>query len=49
MSLLGDGLERDRIRSGFTVGQIAWRLGNSPAEYRRLIAGETVQRARGAG
>ena len=31
--------------SGFTVGQVAWRLGNSPAEYRRLIAGEAVQRA----
>jgi len=33
-------VERDRIRMGFTVGQIAWRLGITPAEYQRIVAGE---------
>ena len=35
-------LERDRIRFGFTVGQVADRLGISPAKYRRLIAGAPI-------
>ena len=35
-------LERDRRRRGFTVGQVAWRLGISPAEYRSLEAGEPI-------
>jgi len=42
MSQLADLLERDRIRFGFTVGQVAYRLGISPAEYRRLVAGEPL-------
>jgi helix-turn-helix protein len=33
-------LEHDRKRSGFTVGQVAWRLGVSPAEYRELVDGD---------
>ena len=33
-------LERDRIRSGLTVGQLAWRLGVTPRTYRELEAGE---------
>jgi transcriptional regulator with XRE-family HTH domain len=32
-------LKRDRHRAGFTVGQVAWRLGVSPREYRELEAG----------
>ena len=39
---MADLLERDRLRSGFTVGQVAYRLGISPAEYRRLIAGAPI-------
>jgi transcriptional regulator with XRE-family HTH domain len=35
-----DMLERDRKRSGFSVGQLAWRLGVSPSDYRELEAGE---------
>jgi len=35
-------MERDRRRRGFTVGQVAWRLGISPAEYRLLEAGEAI-------
>jgi len=42
MSMLTDMLERDRIRFGFTVGQVAYRLGISPEEYRRLIADEPL-------
>ena len=44
-------LERDRIRFGFTVGQAAYRLGLTPAQYRELLedprwmAFETWQRA----
>jgi hypothetical protein len=34
-------LEKDP-RRGFTVGQVAWRLGISPAEYRLLEAGEPI-------
>ena len=44
MSMLGDHLERDRIRLGFTVGQIAWRLGITRAEYERIVAGEPIVR-----
>jgi transcriptional regulator with XRE-family HTH domain len=32
-------LREDRRRQGFTVGQVAWRLGISPAEYQALEAG----------
>ena len=32
-------LRRDRERFGFTVGQVAWRLGVNTAEYRELEAG----------
>jgi Helix-turn-helix domain len=32
-------LEVDRRRHGFTVGQVAWRLGVKPHEYRELEAG----------
>ena len=39
MSQVAGLLERDRIRFGFTVGQAAYRLGISPAQYRRLSAG----------
>ncbi len=35
-----DMLKRDRRRRGFTVGQVAWRLGVSVREYRELEAGE---------
>lgn len=33
-------LERDRERCGFTVGQVAWRLGVSVREYREIEAGD---------
>jgi hypothetical protein len=32
-------LRTDRVRRGFTVGQVAWRLGVKPQEYRELEAG----------
>jgi hypothetical protein len=32
-------LRRDRERNGFTVGQVAWRVGLTPQEYRELEAG----------
>lgn len=35
-------LERDRQRSGFTVGQVAWRFGVSVREYRELETGKRV-------
>ena len=35
-----DLLRRDRERRGFTVGQVAWRFGVKPQEYRKLEAGE---------
>ena len=35
-------LEQDRRRRGFTVGQVAWRLGVKPQEYRALEAGDAV-------
>jgi transcriptional regulator with XRE-family HTH domain len=34
-----DLLRRDRQRRGFTIGQVAWRLGVKPQEYRELEAG----------
>lgn len=33
-------LRRDLERLGFTVGQVAWRLGISPREYRELEDGD---------
>ena len=32
-------LEQDRRRRGFTIGQVAWRLGVKPQEYRELEDG----------
>jgi transcriptional regulator with XRE-family HTH domain len=34
-----DLLRTDRERQGFTIGQVAWRLGVKPQEYRELEAG----------
>jgi hypothetical protein len=31
-------LQEDRRPDGFTVGQVAWRLGVKPQEYRELEA-----------
>ena len=39
---LPDHLEADRKRTGFTVGQVAYRVGVSPAEYRRVIDGAPI-------
>jgi predicted transcriptional regulator len=39
MAMLPKMLEHDRRRAGWSVGQAAWRLGVSPAEYRELEAG----------
>jgi len=36
-----DLLKKDRQRHGFTVGQVAWGLGITSAEYRALEAGES--------
>ena len=33
-------LEDDRRRAGWSIGQVAWRLGVSLREYRELEAGE---------
>ena len=33
-------LGEDRRRSGLTVGQVPWRLGVSPTDYRELETGE---------
>jgi hypothetical protein len=33
-------LEHDRLANGFSVRQVAWRLGISRAEYHELVAGE---------
>jgi predicted transcriptional regulator len=33
-------LEEDRRRAGWSMGQVAWRLGVSVHEYRELEAGE---------
>ena len=32
-------LERDRVREGLSVGQAAYRLGLTPAQYRALLEG----------
>jgi transcriptional regulator with XRE-family HTH domain len=40
--MLSDMLERDRRRRGFTVGQVAWRLGVTQREYRKLEAGTSL-------
>jgi transcriptional regulator with XRE-family HTH domain len=34
--MFGDLLRRDRERSGLRIAQAAWRLGITPAAYRRL-------------
>ena len=34
--MLSDLLATNRERNGFTVGQVAWRLGISATEYREL-------------
>jgi hypothetical protein len=34
-------LEHDRKANGFTVGQVAWRLGITAAQYRELVERET--------
>jgi hypothetical protein len=33
-------LERDRVRRGFSVGQVAYRLGVSIRRYRELVEGD---------
>jgi hypothetical protein len=33
-------LRHDRERRGFTIGQVGWRLGVKPQEYRELVAGK---------
>jgi predicted transcriptional regulator len=40
MAMLPRMLEEDRMRSGWSVGQVAWRLGITVREYRELEAGE---------
>jgi DNA-binding XRE family transcriptional regulator len=37
-----DLLRNDRERRGFTSGQVAWRLGVKPQEYRELEAGKRM-------
>jgi DNA-binding XRE family transcriptional regulator len=39
MTMLADMLERDRRRSGLTVGQAAWRVGVRQRDYLELEAG----------
>jgi helix-turn-helix protein len=39
-SALRQMLEQDRLARGFTVGQVAWRLGVTVREYRELVDGE---------
>jgi hypothetical protein len=39
VSMFPDMLAEDRRRRGFTVGQVAWRLGLTPREYREFEAG----------
>ena len=39
VTLFSDLLERDRIRSGLRVCQVAWRLAVSARKYRELMAG----------
>jgi transcriptional regulator with XRE-family HTH domain len=40
MAAFPDLLRKDRERRGFTVGQVAYRLGITPDEYRALEAGD---------
>jgi DNA-binding XRE family transcriptional regulator len=40
MAALPGMLEDDRKRSGWSMGQAAWRLGITVREYRELEAGE---------
>jgi hypothetical protein len=35
-------LQKDRERQGFTIDQVAWRLGVKPQEYRELEAGDRM-------
>ena len=39
MASFPDMLAEDRQQAGFTVGQVAWRIGVTPAVYRELEAG----------
>ncbi len=39
MASFPDMLAEDRQQAGFTVGQVAWRIGVTPAAYRELEAG----------
>jgi hypothetical protein len=39
MAAFPDMLLTDRERRGFTVGQVAWRVGLKPQEYPELEAG----------
>jgi hypothetical protein len=36
-------LKKDHERRGFTIGQVAWRLGVKPREYRELEVGRRFQ------
>jgi predicted transcriptional regulator len=42
-------LEDDRRRAGWSMGQVAWRLGVSVREYRELEAGERSPNVRDVG
>lgn len=42
MAMFPGMLEQDRRRRGFTVGQVAWRIGVSPQKYRELEAGTSL-------
>ena len=44
MSMLTDMLERYRIREGLSVPRAAYLIGLTPAEYRRILAGEPIVR-----
>ena len=39
MAAFPDLLRKDRERQGFSIAQVAWRLGVKPQEYRELEAG----------
>ncbi|MDP9331563.1 MAG: helix-turn-helix transcriptional regulator [Actinomycetota bacterium] len=39
MTMFSTMLQRDRTRSGLSVGQAAWRFSFSPAVYREIEAG----------
>lgn len=40
MTMFSDLLERDRKRTGLTIGRAAWRLGVKPREYVELESGD---------